>query len=115
MGGVGTVPSCQEGRDRALGAFSPVGRPLTAFAYVRHSDWVDAGQPGSPDTRQPEVGPEHYENPLGGESHHGAGADQGTRSSCHSDAGARRDVRTAIKVFELDRWMPALLSSIRQN
>ena len=75
------------------GGLLAVGRPLAAFAYVRHSDRVDAGQPGSPDTRQPEVGTDHHENPLGGESHHGAGADQGTRASCYRDAGASRDGR----------------------
>src|SRR5664280_1022798 len=91
----GTVPSCQEGRDCAVGAFSPVGRPLAAFAYVRHSDRLDAGQPGSPDTRQPEVGTEHHENSLRSESHPGAGANEGARPPGDGDACAGRNGRTA--------------------
>ena len=113
----GTVPSRQKGRDRALGTFSPMGRPLVAFAYVRHSDRVDAGQPRSSDTRQPEVGTKHHENSLRCESCHGAGADQGARSACDGDASTSRNGRTAqaIRIFELDRWLPALLSSIPQS
>ena len=72
-----------------------MGRPLVAFAYVRHSYRVDAGQPGSPDTRQPEVGTEHYENSLRGESHVGAGADQGARSPRDGDDCTSRNGRTA--------------------
>ena len=60
------------------------------------------------------------ENPLGGESHHGAGADQGTRSSCHRDAGARRDVRTAqgnqgLRVGSLDASTSFIYTPERAN
>jgi hypothetical protein len=73
-------------KGRILGAIAPVGRQFLAIAYVRHGDWLDVGQPGSPDAGQPEIRRRHDEDIIGDESHIGARAHEGARPPCHGTA-----------------------------
>src|ERR1700680_141355 len=73
----GTVPPGQEGRDRAMGSFAPMGRQFVAAAHVRHGDWSDVGELGSPGAWHPKVGIKHDEDPGRSEGHVGASAYEG--------------------------------------
>ena len=85
----GTVPQGQERRGGILGTFPSMGRQLVAVAHLCHGNRLDAGQPGSPDTRYPEVRRQHDAGTLGDESDSGARAHEGTWPPRDGNACAR--------------------------
>src|SRR6266566_54963 len=74
----------------------------------RHGDRLDVGKPGSAGARGQEVGPEHDEDTLGGESTmvRVRTKERGRRATVILAPELTAEQRKSVKIFDLGRWIP---------